>query len=270
MHYSADETQRFLRDNALAANPRKAFAFDGGAAPGAASFDWHTHPHHQLLYAPRGVLLVESQVRRYLLPPLRAGVIAAGTLHRTVVASDGKPASSISVFFTPDFALSLDGEGVYTMNASSLLRELITLVTQWGAEHEVSPLSQSCFQTLALLCRDWISQPMPFWLPRTDHAAIQKALRFVDDHLDSADESAAAHAAAMSERTFRRQFAASLGITWREYLVRARMMRAADLLGSSDRSVDDIAWETGYRSASAFTHAFRAFAGETPVAYRHR
>lgn len=267
MDYSASQTRQFLRDNALEANPRNAFAFDGGPSPGAASFAWHSHSHHQLLYAPLGAVSVESSRRRYLLPPLRAGVIAAGTLHRTVVAPEGKPAHSISVFFAPDFALTLD-EGVHTINSSPLLRELIGLVLQWGPDHQPSAVSESCFRTLALLCRDWIAEPMPFWLPRTDHPGIQKALLFVDENLDSANEAAAAQAAAMSERNFRRQFTAAVGITWREYLLRARMMRAADLLGSSDRSVDDIAWATGYGSASAFTHAFREFSGEPPAAYR--
>lgn len=267
MDYSADQTRQFLRDHALEENPRQAFAFDGGPSPSGAAFAWHMHSHHQLLYAPQGAVTVESSFRRYVLPPLRAGVIAAGTLHRTVVAADGKPAYSISVFFAPDFALTLS-EGVHTMTASPLLRELIALVSQWGPEHHVSPVSESCFRSLALLSRDWISAPMPFWLPRTDHPAIQKSLLFVDEHLDSANEPGAARAAAMSERNFRRQFAASVGITWREYLLRARMMRAVDLLGSSDRSVDDIAWETGYRSVSAFTHAFREFSGEGPAAFR--
>ncbi len=266
--YSVLQTRQFLLDHALEANPRKAFAFDGGPSPGAASFAWHAHPHHQLLYAPQGAVTVESSLRRYLLPPLRACVIAAGTLHRTVVGPEGKPAHSISVFFAPDFALTLGGGGVHTMNSSPLLCELIGLVCQWGPEHRGSPLSESSFRTLALLCQDWISQPVPFWLPRTDHPGIQKALQFVDEHLDSANETMAAEAAAMSERNFRRQFAASVGIAWREYLQRARMMRAADLLGLSDRSVDDIAWETGYRSVSAFTHAFREFSGEAPAAYR--
>ena len=72
----------------------------------------------------------------------------------------------------------------------------------------------------------------------------------------------------MSERTFRRQFAAAMGLTWREYVLRARMMRAADLLGGTDRPVADIAWEAGYRSTSAFTQAFRSFSGHAPGGYR--
>lgn len=72
----------------------------------------------------------------------------------------------------------------------------------------------------------------------------------------------------MSERTFRRHFTRDTGMTWREYVLRARMMRAADLLGSTGRSVADIAWETGYQSVSAFSECFRTFAGHPPGAYR--
>ena len=154
------------------------------------------------------------------------------------------------------------------MNSSPLLRELMTLVSQWGPEHVPNALSQSCFRTLALLCQDWVSMPVPFWLPRSDDQRIGRALRFVEEHLSTADEDGAAHAAAMSVRHFRRRFAEETGITWREYLLRARMLRGADLLGSSDRSIEDIAWDAGYHSVSAFTHAFRSFAGNAPSAYR--
>ena len=154
------------------------------------------------------------------------------------------------------------------MNASPLLRELIGAASRRGPKHAPTPVSESRFRTLALLCLEWIADPVPFWLPRTDHPRIRRALRFVEDHLSSADEANAAKAAAMPERTFRRQFAAAMGLTWREYVLRARMTRAADLLGDTDRPVADIAREAGYRSTSAFTQAFRSFSGNAPAAYR--
>lgn len=265
MHYSSAATRRFVQSARIEPNPRQAFAFDGGSV--RASFSWHHHPHHQLIYAREGSLMVESVDRRHLLPPLRAGFVAAATSHRTVAGTNGKRTRSISIFFEPKLVPGL-GPGVHTMHASPLLRELIDEVKGWGPDHLETPLSQSCFRALAQLCLKWIADPTPFWLPRSDHPGIAEALRYVEKNLRSVDESSAAKAAAMSERTFRRHFTVTVGLTWREYLLRARMMWAADLLGGTRRTVADIAWETGYRSVSAFTEAFQAFSGHAPGVYR--
>jgi len=56
---------------------------------------------------------------------------------------------------------------------------------------------------------------------------------------------------------------------WRECIVRARLLRAAEELAAvSNQSVAGIAWHVGYASAPAFEKAFQKFAGQTPGEYR--
>ena len=74
----------------------------------------------------------------------------------------------------------------------------------------------------------------------------------------------------MSERTLRRQFGAATGMTWRQYLLQSRLLRAMALLTEPGRSVIDVATEVGFDSVSVFTRAFVRLAGETPTAYRRR
>jgi AraC family transcriptional regulator, activator of mtrCDE len=74
--------------------------------------------------------------------------------------------------------------------------------------------------------------------------------------------------AAVSRATFIRRFQAATGVTFGQFLTRARLMIAADLLTSSDQKIAGIAAEVGYKSESAFTRAFRAAIGETPVHFR--
>lgn len=72
----------------------------------------------------------------------------------------------------------------------------------------------------------------------------------------------------MSRATFIRRFQSATGMTFGQFLTRARLMTAADLLTNSDRNVAGVAAQVGYKSESAFTRAFRAATGETPVQFR--
>jgi AraC-like DNA-binding protein len=58
------------------------------------------------------------------------------------------------------------------------------------------------------------------------------------------------------------------GKSFRQVLTEERLNRAAQMLLSSDRSVEAIAAEVGYTSLSGFYSAFRAFFGTTAGQYR--
>lgn len=74
--------------------------------------------------------------------------------------------------------------------------------------------------------------------------------------------------AAMSRATFLRRFGRETGMTVGAFLVRVRVMAAAELLNSSDATVAAVAGHVGYQSESAFSRAFRAEIGTTPARFR--
>jgi len=74
--------------------------------------------------------------------------------------------------------------------------------------------------------------------------------------------------ASMSRATFLRHFGRETGMTVGSFLVRIRMMAAAELLRSGDATVATIADRVGYRSESAFSRAFRAEIGTAPAGFR--
>jgi AraC family transcriptional activator of mtrCDE len=76
--------------------------------------------------------------------------------------------------------------------------------------------------------------------------------------------------AAMSRATYARRFRDVSGMTVFEFMTRARMAMACDLLRHTRRSVGDIGMEVGYQSEAAFGKAFRAQVGQLPGQYRHR
>jgi AraC-like DNA-binding protein len=73
--------------------------------------------------------------------------------------------------------------------------------------------------------------------------------------------------AAMSRSAFAARFAETVGCAPIEYLLRWRMALAQDALSRGNKSLDRVAEEIGYESASAFSTAFRRRVGCSPGAF---
>jgi AraC-like DNA-binding protein len=67
---------------------------------------------------------------------------------------------------------------------------------------------------------------------------------------------------------FLRLFTNVLGVTPHQYLIRARLRRAARLLADDARSITDVAFEAGFADLSNFVRTFRRAAGVSPRSFR--
>ncbi|KES03787.1 AraC family transcriptional regulator [Streptomyces toyocaensis] len=74
--------------------------------------------------------------------------------------------------------------------------------------------------------------------------------------------------AAMSVRSLNRHFRAQTGTTPQQWLLRARVRRAQQLLETTDLPVERIADASGFGSAVTLRHHFARVAGTSPHAYR--
>ena len=77
-----------------------------------------------------------------------------------------------------------------------------------------------------------------------------------------------AHEAAVSRSLLDQRFRDVLGLSPIRYLTEWRMHIAAELLGSTDLTVGQIATRTGYDSQEAFSRAFKRRMGSAPTAWR--
>jgi AraC-like DNA-binding protein len=104
--------------------------------------------------------------------------------------------------------------------------------------------------------------------PADRRRAIEAAL-WLDDH--ASEDVALADAAAiagLSAFHFLRVFARVVGATPHQYLLRARLRRAARLLASDDRSISDVALDSGFADLSNFVRTFGRAAGVSPRRFR--
>ncbi len=109
--------------------------------------------------------------------------------------------------------------------------------------------------------------------PRLTHAdeAIVKVQHWLQrDHARAITVADMVKHAGMEERTFLRRFKAATGMKPIEYAQHLRMDKARELLQSTRRPVDQIAWTVGYEDAAAFRRLFQRLIGLTPGDYRRR
>jgi AraC-like DNA-binding protein/quercetin dioxygenase-like cupin family protein len=238
------------------------FAFDEiGASTG-----WHSHDLHQIEYAFEGVAEVETATTHHLLPPQQAMWIPAGLSHRTTLSN----VRSIAVFFDPAMVAGAD-ERVRVLAATPLLREMIVFATRWPIDRPASdPVADVYFDALAALVHEWLEHEAPLSLPTSDDPTVRAVMEYTDAHLADVSVARLCAHVGVSERSLRRKFAAVANMTWREYLLQSRLLRAMALLADARHSVLAVSTAVGFESVSAFTRAFNRLAGETPTAYRRR
>jgi AraC-like DNA-binding protein len=228
---------------------------------------WHSHEVHQIEYAVHGVVEVETDSAHYLLPPQQAAWIPAGLEHQAVMNPDVK---TVAVMFDPSLIPQADGRA-RIIAVSPLVREMMLYALRWSIDRaHGDTISDDFFRTLAALVSEALDHEAPLSLPTSDHPIVAAAMDYTKQHLDSVTADDVARAVAVSERTLRRLFADTTGLSWRTYLLHARMLRAMAMLADANRSVQDASTAIGFESLSAFSRAFSQFCGETPSAYRKR
>jgi AraC-like DNA-binding protein len=102
-----------------------------------------------------------------------------------------------------------------------------------------------------------------------DRARAVEAACWLDEHAaEAVDLASAAGAVGLSSFHFLRVFSNVLGVTPHQYLVRARLRRAASLLVDDSRSVTDVAFDVGFGDLSNFVRTFHRAAGVSPGSFR--
>jgi AraC-like DNA-binding protein len=228
---------------------------------------WHRHDLHQIEYALEGVVEVETCTGHFLLPPQQAAWIPAGLPHQTTIKT---AVTSLSVFFDPSLVPNA-GQRARILAVPHLLREMIVYAERWPVHvGEADPAAKTFFEALANLVAESLDDEFPLSLPVSRDPIVMHAAAYTREHLCEVTVRDVSSAVGISERTLRRRMEAELAMSWREYLVRARLLRAMALLAQPGASVLQVALSVGFDNASAFSRSFVRLCGETPSVYRRR
>jgi AraC-like DNA-binding protein len=228
---------------------------------------WHFHDVHEIEYACHGVVEVRTQAGHYLLPPHQAAWIPAGLRHQTTLNADGQ---TLAVLFEPGLVPAA-GDRVRILAVSALLREMMLYSVRWPISRTESGAgADSFFHTLGYLVAEALDDERPLNLPVSANPVVTAATDYTRAHLDRVAVSDVTRAVGISERTLRRIFRTHLGMSWRSYLLRARMLRSMAMLAQPDHTVLEVSIAVGFDDAGAFARSFARHCGETPSAYRRR
>ena len=105
-------------------------------------------------------------------------------------------------------------------------------------------------------------------LPHPDAAIRDTELWLTKHFRQSRAVAGAVRHSRLAERTLKRRFKASTGLTLMDYLQNLRIEEAKRLLDSSKRPADEISADVGYEDASFFRRIFKRRTGLTPLHYR--
>nr|WP_273377619.1 AraC family transcriptional regulator [Actinopolymorpha pittospori] len=98
---------------------------------------------------------------------------------------------------------------------------------------------------------------------------VRQSRQFIADHLtEPINVTTLAHVAGLSVPRLHARFRQEIGQSPGEYILRAKIARARDLLADTDLSVTDIAHSLSFSSAQYFATAFKRLTRATPTSFR--
>ncbi|RKP49775.1 AraC family transcriptional regulator [Pararobbsia silviterrae] len=218
----------------------------------------HTHRRAQLLYAIEGVMLIEAQTGRWVVPPTRAVWLDAGLEHTVRMSGNVKMRT---VFVEPGTVDHLPSSSC-VVEVHALLRELILAAVE--VPFDYAPGSRDALIMHLLLAELAAIPRLPLYLPWP----VDTRLRTICDAIMGAPDQAHAvldwaQAFGIAERTLHRQFHRETGMTFGRWRQHARLFLALERLAHGEKIVD-VALDHGYTSQSAFAAMFKKHFGIAP------
>ncbi|WP_231584252.1 helix-turn-helix domain-containing protein [Enterobacter sp. BIDMC92] len=221
--------------------------------PGGYRTPWHSHHPGQLWRIQTGLLVIETQQGRAVVPAKHIGWIPPGQQHAAFAES---AVEGCAIYLDPEQCAALPGAPAL-FEPDDLTHALFSRVSAGGSEGDP--------RKLALLLDELALAPqVRYYLPVPTDSRLKRVVRhllqFVDDNQTVEDH---ARQAGMSVRTFNRLFRAGTGMNFVNWRQLARVMQAMEWLAAG-KPVGWIALSCGYSSVSAFIEVFRAWTGKTP------
>lgn len=236
--------------------------FRSAYVPAEGIYPQHQHAWGEFVYSFSGVMEVILAKHHYLAPP-QYGIWLPPDLEH--VGFNRQEAHHCSLYIAPELCSALP-PGACALTVNPLVRALLEYLRQQSAKQTGSPQNERLLYVL--LDQLTLAPRAGSYLPSSDDPALGVVLRQLDAHPgDNRPLAELAHAANTTERTLMRRAQRDLGMSLAEWRQRLRVVKAMPLL-EAGQTVETIALDLGYGSASAFITMFKRLVGTTPDEFR--
>jgi len=227
----------------------------------------HHHSRYQLLYAEHGVLRFLSDDKQFILPTNHGAWIPAGLIHKVVSSSANLHFRTLYLGYQkPEYHFP---DTLTIFPISLLAREMIVYTQQWHYDDPITQAEEAFYDAISYLIADWCRDAIRLILPTTEHKHLLPITAFMLAHLDKPlTLTQVGNQFGMSSRTLMRLFRQEMDTTFQAYLRVARIIKALELLSTTDMTITEVSLQVGYQSMSSFSATFKAFVGQSPTQFR--
>lgn len=243
--------------------PRPVMAVGASIVTGADGMELNAHHHRkaQLIYTARGVLTCEVSQGLWIVPPQCAVWIPGGTRHSV----KGVGTLEIYCLFVDPASAPTMPDACCTVSVSPLLRELLLRCARFPTLY---PIRGAEPRLVTVLLDELLAAPVEkLHLPMPSDGGLRRiADRMTADPADRATVQEWARRIGVSERTLRRLVLQETGMSFGRWRQQLHIILALQWL-SQGASVQSVATDLGYESASSFVVMFRKALGTSPARY---
>jgi len=238
--------------------------FRSESMPAEASYPQHRHPWGEFVYSFSGVMEIKLADMHYLAPPPYGIWLPPEVEHRGLNRHE---ACHCSLYIAAEHCRQLPASPC-ALTVSPLLRALLEHLRQHPPGLPRSDAESRLLQVVVdqLTTADCAGS----YLPTSRDPLLAPVLAALE--ANPADERSLpelARSAHTSERTLLRRAQRELGMSLAEWRQRLCVVRAMPLLDAG-KTVESIALDLGYASASTFIAMFRKLTGTTPDEFRRQ
>lgn len=218
----------------------------------------HHHARDQLLYASRGIMRLRTEREAWIVPQDNAVYIPAGVSHS--VSMHG--AVDMRTLYIDNNSIAKRPRVLRVVAITNLFRELILALNEEPVDYPAHSRGALIAQMIELEIEHAPAVSLSVPLPKDERlqrlCAALLANPADDRTLDGWSDMAGA-----STRTLSRLCKRDLGMSFNHWRQRIRFHNALDAL-SRGTPISHVAYDHGYKSASAFSAAFRKQMGVPP------
>lgn len=236
--------------------------FRTASVPAHATYPRHRHAWGEFVYAFSGIMEIEVAGRHYLAPP-QYGIWLPPDLEH--IGFNRHEAFHCSLYVGPEHCAGLPIEPC-ALSLSPLMRALLDDLRE--SPPEPARQVENERQLRLLIDKLQRAPKVGSYLPSSSDPLLEPVLRqLTANPADSRSLSQLARLVNTTERTLMRRCQRDLGMSFAQWRQRVKVVAALAQL-ERGQTVEVIALDLGYSSASAFISMFRRLMGVSPDEYR--